>query len=173
MHVPFGDHWDAETVSVSLRSRGIDTCIIDDAVRITLPKVRPQHIVMRLFRRFFPEASCYVMIRFRPEQFLGNIELDYDPLKTPVMLLYFDEIADAMRERGYWIGSARRIAGRYNHSHGDLTEIFDELDRVQAEQEQLIERQDFKGAASLRDRNTALRQRIDATLLAWCKAQDI
>jgi len=115
-----------------------------------------------------------VTIRFHPERFLRNIDVEYDPPNTPPMpWAYWDEITRAMRERGYVVGSERRIANRYDHGSDELRKLLDELDRIQFEQEQLIEKEDFRGAALLRDEKNALRERMDAILFAWSETRPI
>jgi len=169
-HVPLGDDWDPESINVSLRSRNIDSRVVGNEVRVAVLKSRPRNVVAKLFRWLFAGRPYCVTIQFRPERFLRNIHLDYDPMKS-VPLSFLDEITDAMHERGYVVGSERRIANRYDHGSDELRQLLDELDRIQLEQEQLIEKEDFAGAALLRDEKNILRERMDAILFAWSETR--
>lgn len=164
-HVPANDCWDPTFIAESLRHHDIDTCTVDDTVRITLPIQKPQHTLGWIVNWLFPARPVIATIAFRKDRFLRNIELQVDPLKFPLDSSWFQDICRAMRERDYVIGSDRRIATRYC-SNQEIETLFDDLDRLESEKLDLVTKQDFANAAKIRDEEEVLRKRIDTILLS-------
>lgn len=150
-HVPKGGVWDSEAIAQALRDSGLDASVEEDRVLVALPGPDPLTIALV----------------YRPDRFIRNVDIVCDPMQATRYLRWLPTITRAMKMQGYWVDDDRQIAGRYCPDSSESTLLFDRLDELQAEKERLIERQDFMGAARLRDEGYAVREKIDAILSAW------
>lgn len=163
-HVPTDDTWDAQSIAKLLRHRNLNACTVDDTVRITLPITPPQSIIGKLARRLFRPRPLSITISYFPERFIRNVDLEYDVIKMPMDCPYFDDITEAMHQRGYLADEDREIAARYCPDSAKLTRLFDEIDDLQIQKENLVAKQDFENAVIVRDKEVMIRSEIDAIL---------
>ncbi|WP_442511692.1 UvrB/UvrC motif-containing protein [Novipirellula sp. SH528] len=163
-HVPTDDRWDAQSIAELLRHRHLDACTVDEAVRITLPLTLPHSLVGKLVWRLFRPSPLKITISHCPERFIRNVDLEYDVMKMSMDCPCFDDIAEAMRQRGYLAGNDRDIAARYVPGSAELAKLFDEIDELQIQKEDLVAKQDFENAVIVRDKEEEIRSAIDAML---------
>ena len=163
-HVPIDDTWDAKSIAELLRHRGLDAYAVDDAVRITLPLMQTHSIIGKLARKMFRPGPLSITLSFFPDRFIRNVGLEYDVVKMPMDFPCFDDIAEAMHQRGYLADDDREIAARYCPDSADLVKLFDEIDKLQIQKEDLVAKQDFENAVIVRDKEEVIRSEIDAML---------
>lgn len=164
-HVPPNRKWDASALGERLRSRGMNADVIGDSIRIALPPPASDSSVGKLLRRLLPVRSLYVMVSYYPDRFLENLELQCDVLKLSDTQL--NEIYGAVEDCGYvFVEDQREIVSRYCSITGEMAELLDELDHLQAKKELRVTSQDFDGALAAREREVAVRRRIDAMLFS-------
>ncbi len=85
-HVPADATWDPVAITESLRRQEVNAGTVGDTVRVMLPVPNPCSMVGKLFRRLFPHRPLEITIFYRPDKFIRNVELTYDPLKMPWIL---------------------------------------------------------------------------------------
>ncbi|KLU07473.1 hypothetical protein RISK_000551 [Rhodopirellula islandica] len=163
-HVPTDDRWDAQSIAELLRHRDLDAGTVDDTVRITLPLTQPRSFVGNLVWKLFRPSPLKITIFYSPEKFVRNVDLEYDVLKISMDCPCFDDIAEAMRQRGYLADDDREIAARYIPGSIELAKLFDAIDELQIQKEDLVAEQDLENAVIVLDKEEEIRSKIDSML---------
>ncbi len=105
-----------------------------------------------------------VTINHDPTHFIRNIDVHYDPFKVSTDLPYLHDITVALRDCGYMVKSDREIAESYCPNSDELPTMFETMERLQREKENLVAVQDFESAKLKRDEERGVLKQIDAYL---------
>jgi len=170
-HLPPGNCWNPEAVRDVLRSHCVEASIAGTNIRIKLPDGKPQTIVARVLKALHFRYSKYVTLIYYPTKFIYNIQLEDFWPRTRIEPTCFDDIESAMLKLGCVVDCERNIAAQYCPDDAALARLFDEIDRLSAEIEQLISVQDFESAALRRNEEDLIRTKIDAILFSSASTQ--
>src|SRR6056297_211623 len=150
-HLPHGKSWDPRRVASVLSRNGVPASVEGTLVRIEVPETEPPWILQRFLRWVLRPSPNVVTINHDPTHFIRNIDVHYDPVKVSTDLPYLHDITVALRECGYMVKSDREIAESYCPDSDELPEMFETMERLQREKENLVAAQDFETARLKRD----------------------
>ncbi|WP_442511760.1 UvrB/UvrC motif-containing protein [Novipirellula sp. SH528] len=163
-HLPHGMNWEPTRLASVLSKNGVPACVFDSLVRIEIVDPHPPSLIGKLLRGVLGSRPNVITIKHDPDRFIQNINVDYDPFKIDNDLPHLHDITVALRECGYVVKSDREVAEDYCPDSDELRELFDTMERLQREKEDLVAAQDFEAAKLKRDEEREIRDQIDAYL---------
>ena len=163
-HLPHGKSWDPMRVARVLCRNGVPASVDGTLVRIEVPDTEPPSILGTFVRWVLRSRPNVVTINHDPTHFLRNIDVHHDPLKVSTDPAHLHDITVALRECGYMVKTDREIAEGYCPNSEELRTMFDAMERLQREKENLVAAQDFEATKLKLEEERGVRKQIDACL---------
>jgi hypothetical protein len=174
-HLPQHVSWDCKFVLAELTRRHIDASIVGSDIHITLSSERceawrkkHQSKLDRHIARRFPDRP-HLAIRYLPNRFLRNVELDRDPFNSPPSESHVILAQAALLDLGAVLLDSLDTEFEIALSHCDrpveLKAFRDRIESIIAEKEKRIANFEFELAAATRDSEMEVRAELDTFLL--------
>jgi hypothetical protein len=170
-HVPPDKSWDAEAIVDSLQAQSLDADRIDATVHLRIPLPAATRQLARLYWAIIRRKPFLVTVKFNPNKFIRNVDVEYDIMRKPINLewmYWMDAIDNAMADNGYFVidsvDSEREVALQYCADRSVLIHLYDNVLKLEAEKVESLNQRDYENAARVQNRINDLRDQIDAKL---------